>query len=568
MKNLLRLLLAATVAIIAITALLISQQSARHAALIADITVERERAAAIQAAARAQVWTQFVGGFYDLLLIFSWAIAGLLVFGIATAIYIHVERARLLRFSPTDNGLFPLQRIAGALINPNLSIYPQIADNTPATVPVAAALAAAESLDRVRISANMSRLHLNAAGAKLLAGGYDRQPAAQNWHVTPPAQVRGTEAEPEPQRIDLAQAWQQSSVNRWLLGQSDHGATYALDMPASVHVGLLGATGTGKTSSTALMIALAARRHGWQVIVLDGKGGIDWQPYAAALEVWPADYTTIGDQLAAIERLHRGRMATLRNYGAPNIGELTDIHYPNLLVIVEEYGHISQSLRAADGADAAEKIASLHSNLMRVSRATGVHFLLVDQSPQGWPGVIRANVKTWIAYHLGGGQAAAINMYATHKLPKSGAFMTSDDAETVYRSWHTASHAAPLLRQLPPSGGRIINAPYSVREGVSSDVFPAVSPEVDTPPGESGNKWDEFILAYMVQHIELWQTPPRGIRELAREMSRSEIGNSSAENSYVGIASKTVRRFRDESRLNGNVRFGYDLSTTIEADGV
>lgn len=112
--------------------------------------------------------------------------------------------------------------------------------------------------------------------------------------------------------------------------------------------------------------------------------------------------------------------------------------------------------------------------------------------------------------------------------------------------------------------------PQTVSQPVSAEVFPEVfppvSPEVDPPlptPGNaenSPNKWDDFVLAYMAEHVELWQTPPRGIRDLARAMSRHETGNEDMEDSYVGTASKTVRRFRETAHLSTGDRLGTDIS--------
>lgn len=577
MKTIVRLLAVVCILIIAVVVLTAQQQAARHAALIEETIRYEAQALAEQNVARAAQWTQFIASLYDLALVLAGCLAAMAAGAVLVVIFTLYEKARLRRYLPAANGLYPLQQIAGEIVNPNLAIYAHISDNHPGAVPAQAALAQAHSIDRVRISANMAQLHLNAAGAKLLAGRYD-PPQATAWQVapaTPPAQLPASEPDRETQLLDLASAWQQSTANRWLLGQSDAGATYSLDLASSVHVGLLGATGTGKTSSTALMIALNARRHGYQVVVLDGKGGIDWRPYAAAIEVWAADYTTIGDQLATIERLHRGRMATLQSHDAANIGELTDISYPPTLVIIEEYGYISQALRSADSS-AADRVAGLHSNLMRVSRATGVHFLLVDQSPQGWPGVIRANIKTWISYRLGGGQAGAVNMYATHKLPKSGAFMASDEGETIYRSWHTASHARPLLRQLPPPAQRIISAPYTVRPVVHEPVpdpfappFTSRSPEVAPPPPPATNepqvdqvaRWQALVDQWFSEHPEALTGPAAGISDIARCMAAADGRPEDFEN-YKSISHKMFHEFRRSVRVNG-APLGADKSQEI-----
>jgi hypothetical protein len=42
----------------------------------------------------------------------------------------------------------------------------------------------------------------------------------------------------------------------------------------------------------------------------------------------------------------------------------------------------------------------------------------------------------------------------------------------------------------------------------------------------------------------LWQSPARGVRALARAMSRHATGDESAEDSYVSIASKVAADIR------------------------
>lgn len=276
-------------------------------------------------------------------------------------------------------------------------------------------------------------------------------------------------------------------------------------------------------------------------------------------------------------------MATLKANNAPTIRHLTDVSYPPLLVIVEEAGYTAQSLRMADSSQA-EQVANIQSNLMRVSRASGIHFLLIDQSPQHWPGVVKANIKSWICYKLGSGQANAVNLYHAHKLPANGAFVTSDDdGETIYRSWHTAAHAAPLLRQLPASR-RIINAKYTVHPPVHSpvhdafvDPFTARSPEVDPLPTNATNAttttnappttedgWYEWTLTeYLPTHPELLTLDAQGrgvgISVLARAMALVRYGDADQYELMKSTASAVAARIRQQARVHG-VPLGVDKS--------
>jgi hypothetical protein len=39
-------------------------------------------------------------------------------------------------------------------------------------------------------------------------------------------------------------------------------------------------------------------------------------------------------------------------------------------------------------------------------------------------------------------------------------------------------------------------------------------------------KWSAWVKAYMAEHPGLWETPPKGIRAMARAMSRAETGSA------------------------------------------
>lgn len=62
--------------------------------------------------------------------------------------------------------------------------------------------------------------------------------------------------------------------------------------------------------------------------------------------------------------------------------------------------------------------------------------------------------------------------------------------------------------------------------------------------------WYEYILAYMntPEGAGLWQSPARGVRALARAMSRHATGDEEAEDSYVSIASKVAADIRAQAQ--------------------
>lgn len=245
------------------------------------------------------------------------------------------------------------------------------------------------------------------------------------------------------QPLTLVDAFRQSTPDRWLLGQNDEGVC-EFDITSVVHTGLLGATKCGKTSSTALLMAMNAAKDRKHVIALDGAGGVDWQPYSDKFEVYETDYSLIGDQLDQIIQIHDKRTKALKLAGKPNIDEL-DYHIPSLFVILEEFGRTMQAFKSASNRQYDATVSAL-SNLMRVSRKTGIYFLVIDQSMAGWDQRIKPNIKDYISYHLGGNQGAAFNAYKLHELKPKGQFWNNG---SVYDAWYTRGEAKELIKQLP-----------------------------------------------------------------------------------------------------------------------
>ncbi len=252
------------------------------------------------------------------------------------------------------------------------------------------------------------------------------------------------------QPLSLADAFRQSTPDRWLLGQNDQGPC-EFNIMDNIHTGLLGATGTGKTASTALLMAYDANRSGMHVVALDGKGGVDWTQHSKYVEAWPTDYTLISDQIDQIVRWHDIRMKEIKRSQVENIYQL-DYKLPPLFVVMEEFGYTMQALDAASKKRHDQTEGAL-SNLMRVSRATGIYFLLIDQSAKNWPGTIKANVKAWFAYQLKGLQGNAFNAYDLHLLKPKGQFWHNDQ---VYDAWFTKGEAKAIQGELRPVRAKML----------------------------------------------------------------------------------------------------------------
>lgn len=325
--------------------------------------------------------------------------------------------------------------------------------------------------------------------AKLLAGMFDR-----------PVQMRfvGEPASGLPEqttaivRLPLREAINQSDRNEWVLGQSpDDGTLFRFNLGDSVHLGLVGATKSGKTSSTAYLLTYYARFNGFDVIALDGAGGVDWKPWSNYAEVYDTNYQNLPTYIDQISRLHQQRMTLVKRYGVATIDEITEIHIPHTLIVMEEFGFMMQALKSADKG-AYEQTASTLSNLMRVSRKSGIHFLLIDQNPAKWPSSIVANIKQYVAYKVGGKIGSAINEYHLDDLKPVGQFSVENQK---YDAWYTKSELPKLLSDLRQSKVRYIKA-----------CEPPVTTEPVTVEGVFSGKIDDETLPEKTGYVTSYQS--------------------------------------------------------------
>jgi hypothetical protein len=254
---------------------------------------------------------------------------------------------------------------------------------------------------------------------------------------------------PTVKQLSLPQAIKQSTTDSWLIGQND--SNYCeINISDLVHIGLIGATKTGKTSSTALLAMVYALKYKWHVIALDGKDGIDWGKYSDYIECYPTTYTSFPNQIDQICGLHELRMQELKTNQVSNIDEMEGLNH--VLVILEEFGYVCDSLKAADKKQYDTTVNKL-ANLMRVSRATGIHFLIIDQKPNSWPNAVTANVKGWIGYRIKGRLANGVGLYYLDKLAPVGEFSYEDDN---YKAWYTKGEIDSLLSKVAKNRVRLL----------------------------------------------------------------------------------------------------------------
>lgn len=364
------------------------------------------------------------------------------------------------------NGSFPLKWITfgrvKVLIDPN-KLSQSFGALTPENV-LNSKQAFAHEETQFRLVSNVDRNRLMqslpedgfkyAATGKFLAGAYDKQIKVVDNDMPLLEDAKSVAT------ISLQEAISQSNLESWVIGQNE--SSYCtVSIFDLVHIGLIGATKTGKTSSTALLAMYYALKHGFHVIALDGKGGIDWGAYNAYAEVHTTTYETFSEQITQISVLHELRLKDLKRYGASTIDDVTEVNIPHILVILEEFGFICQSLKSANKRVYDDTISKL-SNLMRVSRATGIHFLLIDQLSNSWPNTIIANIKGWVVYRIKGKLANNIGEYHLDNLAPVGEFSFEG---TAYKAWFTKQHIDKLLQPFPKRKWSLLKSVTSNSEG-------------------------------------------------------------------------------------------------------
>lgn len=403
---------------------------------------------------------------------------------------------------------------------------------------------------------------------RMLAGG-ERPPRPVTVDAPPPLPQLPPPAPLTPQAAIAA-----SRPASLVLGQTDSGELMRWDMAQTPHFRVHGTTqGAGKTNA-AQALAAAALRTGAHVVVFDPAGLKDWQDFAGHAELVDAsDPATLADGAARLLTIYHNRTRQLVEAGARNIGEMA--RPPQRIVVVLcEFGAQCEQARA-DGV-----MGDIETPLLQLARkaaAAGISLLIEDQAMKRWPRALSANVAGVAIGRLPLYDAQACGFVArrgmTTETLRPGQFWYAGQLVSVP---HVQPELRTLLASVPAPRRLVMQTPRwegggNVSSSVRSEVFPEVETAETAPTptpqanGNTGNtdpaKWDAFILDYMTTHPELWQTPPSGVRELARAMSRHDTGNEVSEDSYVSIASKTTKRYRTEARLPSGDKLGVDTTS-------
>ena len=518
----------------------------------------------------------FVMVFYGLLFV---AVAGLALIGFL-AYQRHMQRANL----PVD-GAYPLQRFrtrdgrtvvvnpthmvgAAAVIDRRAGTYTEV-EHPAGWGVVADVRHAIERSNTVRAMFPGDQARMNANGAMSQVPRMPNFKQLEAKAPTPPPRIIGESPPalpaPAPPALALPDVIRQSTPERWIIGQSpDNRSLATLDLRKSIHVGVIGATGTGTTASLGFLVAAHAIRSGYHVVILDPKGGADWRPWQQVAEWHEADRSTFGDQVRAVEAEHERRLVAVRRAEVSAVMALPNPPRP-VLVVIEEYGDLIAQMRQAKGGDAAQVDAIL-DRLLRLSRMTDIHLLMIDQYPEHWSNQVMAGTKAKAIFQLGPNQGAKVAEYHADKLSDVGRYLLKGKE---YNAWHAAPDLGAILRGLPVrTGADVVGVGYTVGEGVrgSGDDGVVVNRDIEAvrgartnEPAEPASKWDDVTAAFFTQRPELLTGPARGIVDLARAMAEAD-GGIKPHTAYKGIAHTYFHAFRNNVRLPSGAPLGVDVT--------
>jgi len=168
--------------------------------------------------------------------------------------------------------------------------------------------------------------------------------------------------------VSFREAVDMSTPTQWILGQGAEqqpanpamaGKLLSFD-PRSSHMALIGATRTGKTSSTGLMIVALARRHGVHPIVFDGKGGLDWGPLDQVVEWHDLNDGNLAPYVESLVAVYQKRFALLRDANKSHVYQLPAERRPvPILAIFEEFGEHFTALDKTERSAAGQSMNTL-----------------------------------------------------------------------------------------------------------------------------------------------------------------------------------------------------------------
>lgn len=350
---------------------------------------------------------------------------------------------------------------------------------------------------------------LRAASNKVIAAKPAPTPKAAPMLPAPVEDVA-----PVTRRYDLLDALTLSTSNNWIVGQAADGKLAAFNPLTHAHVGVVGATGTGKTTSVGYTLALQALSQKYHVVIFDPPGGEDWSRFAKHVEYHETDRTTFLAQVSSLYQLFESRTDGARSQ--PIFG------------IIEEYGDLIRQMRTVNRADA-DEVDAMIDTLLRRGRKRNIHLCFIDQYPEHWSQQVIGGTKFRSVFQLGPNQGAKVEEYKAGQLPDVGEFLVRGQQ---YHSWNAKPEVADLLSVVPVrQSSNIIDGTYSVvsvrpSATVSGGGSTSVADSQADTVADTMTDSQQRIIDYYAAN------PDAGVREAARVLGLSK--------SYVSDVRRTM----------------------------
>lgn len=245
-------------------------------------------------------------------------------------------------------------------------------------------------------------------------------------------------------QIPYSEAFARSTEDSWLIGQNVSGEFATLNMEESPHVALFGATSTGKTSNAAMTILLAALKHGYHCIALDGKMTNEWTRLNAYVEAYKVNSLQMAGIVEQLTVINDTRREILNKLDCDALFELevSERPFAPIIIFFEEFGAIAETLSLENEKDTTVKRLAL---LLKTMRSTGMICVFIDQTYNAKAKAIYGNCLNTLAYKMGGQAGAALQAYRLKDLQPKGEFWLKATDE-FYKSWHVKPEMSKYYR--------------------------------------------------------------------------------------------------------------------------
>ena len=283
--------------------------------------------------------------------------------------------------------------------------------------------------------------------------------------------------------LSLSDALNRSTTEQLILGQADNGSVCAINLRSSVHIGIYGASGCGKTESTGFQLALAAIKTGYQTVILDGKGGMDWSSFRPVTEWHETDAHVFHWQMSAVYAEYERRMTMARGNQVSHVKELRRPDLPPLLVIIEEIGAVFNQMRLRKMTGELNEIGDRIDIIATNGRAADMHMALITQHPKELGNQVLMATKAKIIYKFGPGQGNSVGDWHAERLPDTGRFRYNRDE---YNPWWVKPKLDQLVSVLPPHRFPLLikdssQGSQGSQRGVSTSGHTHTPPTVNVP---------------------------------------------------------------------------------------